>query len=756
MVARVELAEEPAAENQCSSALGDALAYAARGWPVFPCRADKRPFTRNGFKDASADSEQIRAWWRRWPSAQVGVACGAAGIAVIDLDLKPSESKDGIAAFDVRCGLRSRGAALVASTPRGGRHLFYRASTARPLGNAVDIEGSGIDVRGDGGYVILPSANSPGRTWLEGDPSDELDPMPGWLDAELRELCGSKRATGSGDRRDGASGPLRPADPAELAAVRSALRYIDGEGRNNWLRVGMALKSSDWSEARGLWDEWSQRWPHKFDAADQDYQWQSLVSFRMDGTEITLGTLFHMAKAGGWTAAVDAEASTLSAARVEVVEEEEPDDDTPEQFPADLYSGGDLLSLAVRWTIETAPRPQPALAFGAWMAALGSVVGRRVQTVTRLRTNLYALGIGPTACGKDFAQRAVGVGFHHAGLDRRLTGGWASGSAVASAVAAQPSQCAIVDELGQRLLVTANARSAPHLADMKRYWLELFSSAGSVFRGNSYADRKASPTVTIDEPNLCVYGVGTPDVLFEALSAASVGDGLLNRFLVFPVPADRPRMRFVGDQPEQLAEIVERLRRLDEDSRPPGHEGLAPGDDVAAPFATGCRVLPFSDGGRAVRDLVDEADDRLDDLTRRDERSADLWARFAEHVQKLALLRAVVVDPRAAEITDEDLQWARRVALWCHLRMQKLAGDRISESTAEATKKRLLRVIAAAGPSGLSGTLLSRQTQWLDRRTRKDAILDLIEAGQVLAQESSNARKPATTYIAARHAGGVR
>ncbi|MGE0206138.1 MAG: bifunctional DNA primase/polymerase, partial [Hyphomicrobiaceae bacterium] len=65
-----------------STALDAALRYADHGWPVFPCSADKKPLTEQGFLDASVDPEQIDRWWRRWPSAHIGVATGIAHLCV--------------------------------------------------------------------------------------------------------------------------------------------------------------------------------------------------------------------------------------------------------------------------------------------------------------------------------------------------------------------------------------------------------------------------------------------------------------------------------------------------------------------------------------------------------------------------------------------------------------------------------------------------------------------------------------------------
>jgi hypothetical protein len=84
---------QPSPSNQLLTAAlryGDTLK-----WPVFPCRqGGKTPLTMKGVKDASADREQILAWWQEWPDASIGVAPGAtSGITVLDVDVKPEEAR---------------------------------------------------------------------------------------------------------------------------------------------------------------------------------------------------------------------------------------------------------------------------------------------------------------------------------------------------------------------------------------------------------------------------------------------------------------------------------------------------------------------------------------------------------------------------------------------------------------------------------------------------------------------------------------
>jgi hypothetical protein len=133
-----------------------ALRYAAAGVPVFPCWENaKNPATPNGFHDATADPSVVAAWWRRWPTANIGIPTGIrSGIDVVDVDMKASGN--GFPAFNAarREGLVSGWLALV-RTPSGGLHLYYPADpdVRQPSWQSPKAH---VDFRGDGGYVIAP------------------------------------------------------------------------------------------------------------------------------------------------------------------------------------------------------------------------------------------------------------------------------------------------------------------------------------------------------------------------------------------------------------------------------------------------------------------------------------------------------------------------------------------------------------------------------------------------------------------------
>lgn len=152
----------------------DALAEAAIaiGAPVFSCKADKSPCTARGFKSASADPDRIREMFARRDAAAIGLPMGrATGIVAVDIDVKDgARGRDWLEANAHRIPVTRRH-----QTQSGGVHLIFEMPAAEVRNTASKIA-PGVDVRGDGGYIIVPP--SPGYTVAEdADPA----PMPDWL-----------------------------------------------------------------------------------------------------------------------------------------------------------------------------------------------------------------------------------------------------------------------------------------------------------------------------------------------------------------------------------------------------------------------------------------------------------------------------------------------------------------------------------------------------------------------------------------------
>ena len=295
-----------------------ALAYARLGWPVFPCHSadaagcscgnsgcaspGKHPLTSSGFHDATTDEATIRAWWTQWPGANIATATGK-GRVVLDFD---DMSQVDTWPHELVALLQAN--TPIARTGRPGgeaRHVFLRCSVeVRSRGQVWP----GVDVRGDGGYVILPpSRHESGNLyeWIQ-DPSYELAELPDTLDQFL--------ASPRKDHDDDDDGPgwLRLSQDQE-AEIRSALSCLSSEPRDIWLRMGMALKSTGAGEqAFRIWDEWSQTCPEKYTQEACRQAWGSVTETLRDGSEMTIRSLFHAAYLAGWR--VDKPAPTTTPA----------------------------------------------------------------------------------------------------------------------------------------------------------------------------------------------------------------------------------------------------------------------------------------------------------------------------------------------------------------------------------------------------------------------------------------------------------
>lgn len=166
-------------ELKTTKILRVALSYAANGWEVFPlhsmnkfssrphgprywgCSCGKKdmcenaanhPRTKNGVKNATTDKGQITKWWTQWPEPNIGLRTGmASGVIVLDIDTQHDGQKS-LAQLEKDFG--SLPTTLEVTTGGNDRHLYFKHPGGIIL-NKVGIA-PGIDLRGDGGYVIAP------------------------------------------------------------------------------------------------------------------------------------------------------------------------------------------------------------------------------------------------------------------------------------------------------------------------------------------------------------------------------------------------------------------------------------------------------------------------------------------------------------------------------------------------------------------------------------------------------------------------
>lgn len=206
---------------QENSILKFALDYAAQGFAVFPCKNKngvKKPITPNGFYGASTDPEVITKWWTKNPSALIATPTGeTTKIFVLDIDCKNNvngfNSLDSLIAEHGPLPTTRR-----VSTPSGGEHVYFKHPGSKVKTNA-GVLAPGLDVRGDGGYIILPPSQigQNSYTMLNDEPIAEA---PDWL---LQLVCPKDK------RADRDTSISETAKTQECATSRYGARVVHAE-----------------------------------------------------------------------------------------------------------------------------------------------------------------------------------------------------------------------------------------------------------------------------------------------------------------------------------------------------------------------------------------------------------------------------------------------------------------------------------------------------------------------------------------------
>lgn len=184
----------PAPSLSVAPTLKAALEYAARGIPVFPCRPRaKEPQIEGGFHRATTDESQIRAWWGKWPLANIGIPTGkASGFIALDVDPGGDESLAKLTAehgpLPSTCEVK---------TGRG-RQLWFSYPSI-PIRNSAGALGAGLDIRGEGGYVIVPPSIHPNGAHYAFSNDSQCEPMPEWLILLVSQSKATPQPSASGN-----------------------------------------------------------------------------------------------------------------------------------------------------------------------------------------------------------------------------------------------------------------------------------------------------------------------------------------------------------------------------------------------------------------------------------------------------------------------------------------------------------------------------------------------------------------------------
>ena len=304
-----------------------ALALAEQGFAVLPVwwpdpdsptgcacgkpdcdRPAKHPIPSQGVKQATKEPTRIKSWYAEHPEANVAMATGAiSGVICIDVDT--GGDKEGDVSITVACaGHGGVPRTLTARSGSGGRHYFYKFRT-NPFTRKIGFL-KHVDYLGDSGYVIVaPSRNLKGAyAWDAGtdiaDLRAQMAELPEWFD----KLVGTDKKPKT--KKPGGDGSgKKDFDPQRLqdiARLRDALRAIDPDSRDLWVKFGIilgrAFNGSD--DGWQLYEEWAARSPKYTDKGTAErmhtlYHKESRNP-PQGGEPATVASIFAEAIDAGW------------------------------------------------------------------------------------------------------------------------------------------------------------------------------------------------------------------------------------------------------------------------------------------------------------------------------------------------------------------------------------------------------------------------------------------------------------------------
>lgn len=154
-----------------------ALYYRSIGWSVFPIpKGSKIPIVSwKKYQTEVATENEIRAWWTINPDSNIALATGkVSDLIIFDLDAKHGRTSKEFQIPPTVCA-RSGG---------GGEHFFFKYPESHVQSSNGQLFGPGVDVKGDGGYVVLsPSLHESGNQyeWIIEPGENEIVNIPEWL-----------------------------------------------------------------------------------------------------------------------------------------------------------------------------------------------------------------------------------------------------------------------------------------------------------------------------------------------------------------------------------------------------------------------------------------------------------------------------------------------------------------------------------------------------------------------------------------------
>lgn len=658
------------------------------------------------FNKVRATQEEI-AIWKTWPEIGIGVCLGElSGIVALDLDNDLDNLHEQIASLLPDSPVKKRGAK--------GYTAFYKYNGDIPSKLSWSKEGLRIaEILSNGQQCLIPNSAHPSGVnyqWL-GPRLGEAE-LPTLTLAHVMEI-----------QKLFPQATYKPTHtnftPNADIPVEDMLRYLDADSYDSWVQVGMSLKTEYGDAGRSLYHQFSGQ-SAKYNPKDTDIKW---TSFKR--TDRTIGSLIYEAKQNGFAFPPRQETEAveiLEGGNLRPIihkEIEKHNEDIPEQ----ILDAPNLIGDVMKYILNTSMFPQPVLALGAAITLVGTLMIHRVKTDTNLRTNMFIVNMARSGSGKDHARKCIKKILRTMGKEELLIGKPKSDTAVYKAMKRKKCRAILLlDEMGRFLQNITSNKAGSYQQGITTALMDIFNEAGDIYTGDEYASNAdQGGRADLEQPGLCVIGTSVKDHVFGALSSKDAIDGFLARWLLFET--DRYDIDVLDrEMAEPPVDLLEKLMAWETHPTNANPQGNIQEMEIIP------KMVPFTDDAKdMIQRYRRECRVEANKVYRKNGIGDALWNRAAEHAAKLSLVAHRMGEPIGAL----EMKWA--IDLVNNRMAYTLAclEDNVSDNQQEASTKKMLGIIKAAGKKGLTKSEITNKTQYLKRAERNELLETLLDMGKI-------------------------
>lgn len=627
---------------------------------------------------------------------------------------------------------------VIQKTQSGGFHVLYCCPSGVEPMQKLAMDRSKkvlIETRGEGGLVLCA-------------PSPRYEVVQGNF-AEIPSISADERETLLVCARMLDERPLEIVDGPRPPADRSALDGLrPGDDFNLRGDIGPLLERHGWrrSVTRGANEHWTR--PGKDSGTSATFNGMTFYLFSTNASQFErtgpfdkFGVFARLEHSGDLAAATrdlreqgyghDPQPTVVYSAIEDGSTTVTGDAD---RVPESLLRVPGFISEVMDYTLETAPYPNPTLAFCGAISLLAFLGGQRFCDEAGTRTNLYLIALANSGAGKERPRQVNARILHEIGLESCLGDAFASGQGLEDALSEDPVMLFQTDEIDTLLSAIGRARDDRYEA-LVGALLKFNTSASTIVPVRKKAGTGRGKSIV--QPCLVLFGTAIPAHFYAAASERLLTNGLFGRTIIFEAGK-----RGNGQTPRQLplpSRVVEAAQMM-KSARPGSHRGGVWTPDPQTVQADPGAKRVYIEHREKWDDLYSKADIRNDPI------ETALRARTLEHAHRLGLLYAISESPMSPCVTENAAEWSCEVAELQVARMLTMADRYSGANPFEADCQFVSRKLAAAPGRTMPHWLLLKRTKFSADRLNV-VISTLIDRREVNVLTSSTGGRESRVYV---------